>query len=53
MKVIGGGGLLPPCPPAAAPLCPIDLQVIPIEMTLKDRKWLIVAVYNPYSYLGH
>ena len=33
-------------------LCPTSLQAIPIEMTLKDRKWLIIVVYNPYSYLG-
>ena len=32
--------------------CPETLQAIPIELTLKDRKWLIISVYNPYSYLG-
>ena len=32
--------------------CSPSLQAIPIELTLKDRKWLIISVYNPYCYLG-
>ena len=32
--------------------CSPSLQAIPTELTLKDRKWLIIAVYNPYYYLG-
>ena len=31
---------------------PSSLQALPIELTLKDRKWLIIVVYNPYTYLG-
>ena len=26
---------------------PKDLQIIPFEITLKKRKWLIISVYNP------
>ena len=29
-----------------------SLQAIPIELTLKDSKWLIIIVYNPYTFLG-
>ena len=31
---------------------PKDLQIVPFEITLKNRKWLIISVYNPNKNLG-
>ena len=31
---------------------PIDFQAIPFEISLKNSKWLVVAVYNPHKQLG-
>ena len=31
---------------------PRDFQAIPFEITLKEKKWLIVAVYNPHKQHG-
>ena len=30
-----------------------DFQAIPFEITLKEKKWLIIAVYNPLKLLGN
>ena len=32
---------------------PQDLQAIPFEITLKNRKWLIISVYNPDKNIGN
>ena len=29
--------------------CPSDIQVIPVEITLKKQKWLVIAIYTPPS----
>ena len=31
------------------PDCPRDIQVIPVEINLKKRKWLVIAIYTPPS----
>ena len=31
---------------------PNDFQAIPFEISLKQNKWLVIAVYNPYRNHG-
>ena len=31
---------------------PVDFQAITFEITLKDMKWFVAAIYNPYKRLG-
>ena len=31
------------------PDCPIDIQVIPVEINLKKQKWLVIVIYTPPS----
>ena len=31
------------------PVCPSDIQVIPVEINLKKQKWLVIAIYAPSS----
>ena len=31
------------------PDCPRDIQVIPVEINLKKKKWLVISIYTPPS----